>query len=204
MPFKRSGAGGAGSVPAKSTSAVLVPLKRAPDSGFKFKGSVFLSYGHGDATPFARWLKGMLESRGYKVWLDEAGIAAASNWQSAIGDAIKQCDALVAIIDAKFCASKFCRQEVGMASSNGKPLVPVLLREFQYTDLPSDLEYMLTLTQCTAFVSPETDAEQFEILIGACERVIGNDQPKSGSGRTANPGPRRVSQSKVVPSESEH
>ena len=47
---------------------------------------LFLSYARGDeSTPFARRLKAFLEGNGFKVWMDEEGIAGGVDFMGAIG-----------------------------------------------------------------------------------------------------------------------
>ena len=79
---------------------------------------LFMSYPRGESTtPFARWLKQKLEADGYTVWMDEEGIAGAADFMSAIGDAIKSSQGLIAIIDEKFCRSTYCNNEMACCNS---------------------------------------------------------------------------------------
>ena len=75
-----------------------------------------MSYPRGElTTPFARWLKGKLESEGYSVWMDEEGIQGGVDFMNAIGEAIRCSHGIVAVIDQKFCGSTYCNNELAMA-----------------------------------------------------------------------------------------
>ena len=82
---------------------------------------------------------------------------------TAIADAIKSCDAVVAIIDQKFAGSIYCTNELAMALSNGKKLFPILFRDMQFDMLPDGLQYMLASTQCHSF--SDDAADQYNITL---------------------------------------
>jgi len=99
----------------------------------------------------------------------------ATNWQSEIGKALVECDALVAVLDEKYIGSEFCTNELAMAASRGKRLYPVLLRGFQWAWLPPGLEYQLATTQAISFDALETDSDRFGKLRLAMRQQMVDD-----------------------------
>ncbi len=68
-------------------------------------------------------LKSQLENAGYSVWLDQQDIAGGSDWHCVIGEAVKSCRALIALINSKYLSSVHCKNELYMANSCSKPLL---------------------------------------------------------------------------------
>ena len=123
------------------------------------RAKLFMSYPRGEeTTPFARWLKGKLEAEGYAVWMDEEGIRSGADFMQAIGEGIMSSDALVAVIDEKFCGSTYCNNELAMAQGNGCKLLPCLFRSMTFGAMPAGLQYMLASINCIAFPDPASDA----------------------------------------------
>lgn len=89
---------------------------------------IFISYGRGSVSGMQMHeLKQELENVGYSVWVDTNDISTGEDWHSIIGAAITDSQALVPLITAKYCKSQHCKKELFMASSLGKPILPVLL-----------------------------------------------------------------------------
>ena len=90
---------------AVATGAISAASRRFSEPSAATK--LFMSYPRGDeTTPFARKLKAALEANGFVVWMDEEGIAGGADFMNAIGDAIKASQAVIAVIDQKFCGSQ--------------------------------------------------------------------------------------------------
>ena len=104
-----------------TTSVSIVAMK--DDGSHK---DVFISYGRGTVQGIEE-LKVHLEKAGYSVWLDSTDIARGSDWHSVIGTALTNCRALVAVISSKYTSSQHCKNELFMANSCGKAILPVLL-----------------------------------------------------------------------------
>ena len=99
-------------------------------------GHIFLSYSREpNCTKFVTKLKKDLEAKGYSIWLDTLDIHTGSDWHSAIGTALQNCRALVAILTAKYLISQYCKKELFMAEDRQKPILPILLEE---VDLSGD------------------------------------------------------------------
>ncbi len=93
---------------------------------FPLGKDVFISYGRGTVVGLEE-LKSHLESAGYTVWLDCLDMSGGSDWHTVIGEAVRNCRCLVALISTKYTTSKHCKNELFMANSLGKALIPVVL-----------------------------------------------------------------------------
>lgn len=99
---------------------------------------VFISYGREQrSTSLAVSLKGDLETEGFSVWLDVTDISSGSDWHSAIGEGLRKCKAIIAIITHKYIHSKYCKNELFMADSLQKHIFPIFLEEVKF-DSPDD------------------------------------------------------------------
>ena len=92
-------------------------------------------------------------------FVDQSDIRATGNWLKAIGEALRSCDGLVAVINSKYCDSEFCKNEMTMAHNNGKPIFPILFNGFEFCHLPAEMEYPLASTQCVPFRNGSNEAE---------------------------------------------
>lgn len=99
---------------------------------------VFISYCREQrSTSLAIRLKEDLEREGYNVWLDIVNISSGSDWHSAIGEGLRRCKALIAIVTQKYIHSKYCKNELFMADSLHKHIFPIFLEEVTF-DSPED------------------------------------------------------------------
>ena len=111
------------------------------------------------------WLRDRLAEQGFNVWIDEQNIDVAVDWQEEIGQALIECDACIAVLDAKYVHSEFCRRELSMASNRKKWLYPLVYRAFSFDGMPPGLEYQLSNTQAIAFPEPASDSANLEQLL---------------------------------------
>lgn len=97
---------------------------------------VFVSYPRdSEESKFVLKLKRDLESRGYSVWVDTSDIRSGSDWHSAIGEAVQNCRAFVAVLTARYVTSKYCKNELFMASDERKAIFPIILKEVDFGSL---------------------------------------------------------------------
>lgn len=94
---------------------------------------VFISYAREDE-PFVDRLRAALKERGRDVWVDRGvelgeGIEPGDDWQRSAGEAIDRSDAFVFVLSASSLASTPCREELRVAESSNKRLVPVCIEE---------------------------------------------------------------------------
>eukprot|EP00937_MAST-01D_sp_MAST-1D-sp2_P003028 g3028.t1 len=141
---------------ASDATESLTSARRFSSSNSSTK--LFVSYPRGEqTTPFARWVKGKLEHEGYAVWMDEEGIMGGADFMQAIGDAIVASAGVVAIIDAKFCGSTYCNNELALAQGSGCRLFPCIFRGMTFDAMPNGLKYMLASINCISFPDQATD-----------------------------------------------
>ena len=99
---------------------------------------LFVSYAREDQA-VARRLCDALESRGRDLWVDWEGIPPSAEWLAEIEKGIRAADAFVFMLSPDSLTSDVCRQELDIALSLNKRLVPVVLRDAGDTPIPPDL-----------------------------------------------------------------
>ena len=106
---------------------------------------IFISYRRDDEV-FARRLATSLSDAGADVWIDVDDIPAGMKWSTAIQQGLKLCDVLIVLITPESMASGNVEDEWQYFLDEGKPVIPVLLREaevhfqlrrIQYVDFES-------------------------------------------------------------------
>jgi hypothetical protein len=112
---------------------------------------VFISHSSSDRDR-ATELANFLAARGINAWVASHDVSAGRDWAQQIVDAIRSCKAIVVLVSAKANASDHVAREIRLATTNGKPILPVCLEEV----LPARaLEYDLALLhRVDAFVPP--------------------------------------------------
>ena len=111
----------------------LIDLTHAGLSPDKEDCDVFISYGRDqNTTSLVIRLKRDLEREGFKVWLDITDISGGSHWHSAIGEGLRKCKALIAIVTQKYIHSKYCKNELFMADTLHKHIFPIFLEEVRF------------------------------------------------------------------------
>ncbi len=106
---------------------------------------VFISYGReGPTLVFVHGLKAGLERAGYSVWLDTEAIPSGSQWHAVIGEGLRQCKALVAVITHKYARSRFCKNELFMADSAHKDIFPVFLEDVDFSSEDAGVLYTIS------------------------------------------------------------
>ncbi|HEX2905236.1 MAG TPA: toll/interleukin-1 receptor domain-containing protein [Phototrophicaceae bacterium] len=112
---------------------------------------IFISYSKQNLD-FARYLRALLESEHFAVWMDEVQLTPSSRWWKSIEQNIKSCAALVVIMSPEAYDSDWVERELLLAEANKKPLFPVLLAgdpwarlaNIQYEDLRAGLHAKLS------------------------------------------------------------
>lgn len=87
---------------------------------------VFISYSKLDIT-FARHLRGMLQSAGIPVWMDETALVPSERWWRQIEANIKSCSAFIIIMSPNSQTSDWVEREILLAEKLKKPIFPILL-----------------------------------------------------------------------------
>lgn len=96
---------------------------------------VFLSYAHADHK-VAEALEESLRRRSIESWRDKTSLHAGDRWPKALGEAIRQADALLLLWSEAASRSDFVELEWNIALALKKPVLPVLSDE---TALPAAL-----------------------------------------------------------------
>ena len=128
---------------------------------------IFLSYSRTEeSTQFATELKKALERTGYSVWMDTEDIHTGSDWHSAIGEALKTCKALVAIITESYLTSDYCKKELYMASSEKKLIIPVILGDTDFSSTSCDAGVLYATTSLNRiYFDDASDKKAFAKLV---------------------------------------
>src|SRR5258706_5969147 len=89
---------------------------------------IFISYSKKDIL-FARRLRGLLQDKGFAVWMDETKLVPSERWLPTIERNITSCDAFIVIMSPNSADSDWVEREILVAEkkSNKKPIFPVLL-----------------------------------------------------------------------------
>ena len=122
------------SVLEKSSSDVC-PIVDVPHEDTSNYKDLFLSYSREqESNKFVAKLKKQLELAGFSVWMDTEDIHTGSDWHSAIGEALQNCKALIAVMTTRYLTSEYCKKELYMASDEKKPIFPVVLGDVDFSD----------------------------------------------------------------------
>jgi WD40 repeat protein len=97
----------------------------------------FLSYAREDRK-FVEQLRGDLIAAGLEVWVDVEDILGGARWRERVTRGIEACKAFVFVISPDSVASGPCKEELSLAGSLNKLIVPVVRRTV-YDELPPGL-----------------------------------------------------------------
>nr|AIW39918.1 TIRC [Branchiostoma belcheri tsingtauense] len=89
---------------------------------------VFLSY-QWDHQKQVIQLHDMLEEKGHSCWMDIKEMGGGDQLYAAIDKGMRQAKAVISCVTPKYTESANCRNEVALAHSLKKPIVPVLLEK---------------------------------------------------------------------------
>ena len=94
---------------------------------------IFISHAHRDRE-WARNLADHLSDKGLQIWLDEYELQPGERWEEQIKNALIQSDTLVVILNEGKPAPNVLF-EMGVALSQGKRILPVVLSEHADTSV---------------------------------------------------------------------
>jgi WD40 repeat protein len=98
----------------------------------------FVSYSRRDAAR-ARDIVAAVGRLGRSFWLDTADHQPGTAWPDELRHALESADAVVCLLSAAWLSSVECRREFDLGHDLGKRIVPVLLQELSYDDLPRSM-----------------------------------------------------------------
>lgn len=111
------------------------------------KTRAFISYSRKNKV-FTDRLAGELAQQGYKVDYDQSpfdvdnidtGISAEDDWRKRLREMIAACEAMVFIVSPESAASRVCDEEITYARALGKRVIPILLRQIDFSKAPPRL-----------------------------------------------------------------
>ncbi|EDX73589.1 hypothetical protein MC7420_3763 [Coleofasciculus chthonoplastes PCC 7420] len=105
---------------------------------------VFLSYADEDRTTMER-IRNSLRQESITVWTNTSDIQTGEAFEEAIKRGIEQADNLVLLLSPESVNSTYCQQELDLALSLHKRIIPVLVREIEPNQVPTglrDLQYI--------------------------------------------------------------
>jgi hypothetical protein len=112
---------------------------------------IFISYSSQDIE-FVRYLRTLLESEGFAVWVDEARLTPGAGWWKDIEQNIERCAAFIVVMSPNAYESDWVEREILLAEHRKKPIYPVLLTgnawsrmaNIQYEDMRASLHARLS------------------------------------------------------------
>ncbi|MDJ0676810.1 MAG: TIR domain-containing protein [Calothrix sp. MO_167.B42] len=113
-------------------------------NGNNLMTQVFLSYADEDRATMEKVRKS-LRREGITVWTNLTDIKTGEAFQSAINRGIEQADNLVYLLSPDSINSTYCQQELDLALSYNKRIIPILVRTTDPTQVPpilKDLQYI--------------------------------------------------------------
>ena len=99
---------------------------------------VFISYAEEDRVTMEK-IRNSLRRESITVWTNKTDIQTGEAFEEAIKRGIEQADNVVYLLSADSVTSDFCKQELNLALSLNKRIIPVLVRETNPNDVPSEL-----------------------------------------------------------------
>ncbi|HEY4899644.1 MAG TPA: TIR domain-containing protein [Terriglobales bacterium] len=115
--------------------------------------TAFFSYSRNDSE-FVLKLAQDLRDAGACVWLDQLDIEPGQEWDSAVEEAVRQCQRMLLILSPASVSSKNVRNEIAFALDENKIIIPVLcqdaaiplqLRRIQHIDFRTDYAHGLKI-----------------------------------------------------------
>jgi hypothetical protein len=94
---------------------------------------VFISHSAKDKAA-ARAISRYLQSRGWRVWIDEVGIAEGKKWHGALMNALESTWVVLLVVSINSMRSKWVVREVQAADRLGKEIIPVVVDDAPYPD----------------------------------------------------------------------
>jgi TolB-like protein/Flp pilus assembly protein TadD len=128
---------------------------------------VFVSYARNDA-PRVLALTERLRAAGVSLWIDQAGIDAASLWSEQIVTALESAKVLLLLITEAAMHSPNVAKEVTLVSERNGAILPVHLEP---TAIPPKLKYQLAGIQHVEYYGDEDSEAALRAILRALERA---------------------------------
>jgi len=126
------------------------------------KPRVFISYSHADSD-WARSFAEALKNRGLRVWFDQFEIPPGETLQDAAGDALRDSEVFVTLVQPETLKQANLFFELGAAIGLQKRVVAVVPRDLDPSELPIELRRRRYLLRH----SPQETAEELSQALSA-------------------------------------
>ena len=123
---------------------------------------VFISYAGAD-TEWARSFAKALREHGLNVWFDQFEIAAGEQWPDALESGLRDSDVFVTLVHPDVVVRPDLFFELGAAIGMNKRVVAIVPKDFDLTQLPSELRLRRYLVR----ESPEQTADELSEALAA-------------------------------------
>ncbi|MDJ0617576.1 MAG: TIR domain-containing protein [Calothrix sp. MO_192.B10] len=110
-------------------------------NGNNLMTEVFLSYADEDRGTMEE-IRRSLRREGITVWTNTTDIQTGEEFVEAINRGIEQADNVVYLLSPDSVNSTYCQQELDLAVSLNKRIIPILVRETEEMQVPSVLRYL--------------------------------------------------------------
>lgn len=117
-----------------------------------------------------------LHASGHKVWIDHAGINAATSWSKEIAEALEDCGTFMVLLSPRSLASENVAKELAVAAELRKHIIPI---ELESITLKREFLYHLTGLQRVSHTN-------FDSILHAIEKHRGGES-LAASGQTSLP-----------------
>lgn len=107
------------------------------------KYDVFISYSPNDKEIVQR-VTNFLEANGIRCWLDYRDIRVGEEWAKTLINAIRTSTVVIAIFSEHYNNSPSCENEIAFAARWSKPIIPIIIDNFDNSELSGVFEYYLT------------------------------------------------------------
>ena len=128
-------------------------------NNLKKQTRIFISYSRNDFE-IANQLGQRLSSAGFEIFVDKESISAGEKWQERLLQLIKKCDRVLFLISPDSVASDVCDWEINQAETEGKSILPVVVRDTPIESVPGRLQRI----QFIEFSSLNADRDAQEIV----------------------------------------
>lgn len=96
---------------------------------------VFISYHHSSSNKLVSKMYDKLLNAGFEAWKDTKSISAGQDWRAEIDRAIRDSMALIVVLTPEAVLSQYVTYEWAFAMGVGVPVIPVLYKDIQDTDM---------------------------------------------------------------------
>lgn len=134
---------------------------------------VFISYSRADSDIVNTFVQ-QLESAGYKVWIDKAGVYSGSQFKSMIVQAIEDSKVFLFFSSKDSNASPWTAKEIGIAVNRQKPIIPIRLDNTRYN---RDVEFDLINLDFVDYNNKSSHEYECNKLMRSLENLLSDNQP---------------------------